>query len=112
VHPLVTSSGILWFDRLARQVDDVEFLDYLRYYKAGSLRLMKAGPGDVALPFGTLRSFRLPFPLYSRRALLRTNRVVVTAMLVSVSVGLFGGAVRMISMGGKDGSNSAFVRGS
>jgi putative effector of murein hydrolase len=108
VHPLVTSAGILLGScALLAKMTGVEFLDYLRYYKSGSLSLTKAGPGDVLLYLLGPSVVSFAISMYSRRALLKSNLlVVVTAMLVSSVGGLFGTAafVRAISLGGKGGS--------
>jgi putative effector of murein hydrolase len=108
VHPLVTSSGVLLGSiALLAKLMGVDFLDYLRYYKSGSLNLLKAGPGDILLYLLGPSVVSFAISMYSRRALLRSNLlVVVTAMLASSVGGLFGTAafVRAISLGGKDGS--------
>jgi putative effector of murein hydrolase len=108
VHPLVTSSGVLLGSiALLAKLTGVEFLDYLRYYKSGSLNLTKAGPGDILLYLLGPSVVSFAISMYSRRHLLKTNLpVVVTAMLMSSVGGLFGTAafVRMISLGGKGGS--------
>jgi putative effector of murein hydrolase len=108
VHPLVTSSGVLLGSiALLAKFTGVEFLDYLRTYKSGSLSLMKAGPGDILLYLLGPSVVSFAISMYSRRALLGSNLLVVmTAMLVSSVGGLFGTAafVRAISLGGKNGS--------
>jgi putative effector of murein hydrolase len=108
VHPLVISSGVLLGSiAVLAKLTGVEFLDYLRYYKSGSLSLMKAGPGDILLYLLGPSVVSFAISMYSRRAMLRSNLlVVVTAMLMSSVGGLFGTAafVRAINLGGKDGS--------
>jgi putative effector of murein hydrolase len=112
VHPLVTSSGVLLGSiALLAKLTGVEFLDYLRYYKSGSLNLIKAGPGDILLYLLGPSVVSFAISMYSRRALLRSNLlVVVTAMFMSSVGGLFGTAafVRLISLGGHE--NGSMVR--
>jgi putative effector of murein hydrolase len=108
VHPLVTSAGVLLGSiALLAKLSGTDFLDYLRYYKSGSLSPTKAGPGDILLYLLGPSVVSFAISMYSRRALLKSNLlVVVTAMLVSSVGGLFGTAafVRAISLGGKGGS--------
>jgi len=107
VHPLVTSCVILLvLVRLFAAATGTDFLDVLRTYKVGSLDPTKTGAGDVLLYLLGPSVVSFAISMYSRRALLKSNLlVVVLSMLVSSVGGLFGTAafVRAISLGGSDG---------
>lgn len=108
VHPLVTTSAIMLCSiALLSKLTGAAFVDFLRTYKAGTLNLLTAGPGDILLYLLGPSVVSFAISMYSRRVLLKANLVVVlTAMLVSSAGGLFGTAafVRAISLGGKGGS--------
>lgn len=107
VHPLVTCCVIvLVIVQALGLATGSSFLDTLRTYKVGSLAPLKTGAGDVLLYLLGPSVVSFAIAMFSRRALLRQNLlVVVLATFVSSVGGLFGTAafVRAISLGGADG---------
>lgn len=111
VHPLVTATvstlGIL---KLTGLLTGREFLDVLRTYKVGSLKLAEAGAGDVLLFLLNPAIVSFGVAMYGRKTLLKENfAIVLAATLISSVGGLFGTAafVRAIQLGGEAG---AFLR--
>lgn len=108
VHPLVTCAVMTLVTIKAMSFAvDIPFLDYLRYYKSGTLDFMKVGAGDLFLYLLGPSVVSFAISMYSRRELLKSNFfVVLAAMLVSSFGGLFGTAafVRLIKLGGPDGA--------
>lgn len=104
VHPLVTTSaGLLTMIRCLGWVLGKDYKDILRSYKVGSLSPLKTGAGDLMLFALGPSVISFATAMYSRRALLKANFLVVaTAVSVGSLGSLYGTAafVRAISLGG------------
>jgi putative effector of murein hydrolase len=107
VHPLVTTAVLIL--GLAKVLttyaipDHMNYLDFFRAYKAGSLHYNKAGAGDLFLYLLGPSVVCFAVSMYSRRALLCRNfLVVMVAMMVSSVGSLFSTAAfcRAIMLGG------------
>jgi putative effector of murein hydrolase len=107
VHPLVTTAILIlglakgWTTYAIP--DHLTYLDFFRAYKAGSLHYNKAGAGDLFLYLLGPSVVCFAVSMYSRRALLCSNFLVVLVAMIVSSVGsLFSTAAfcRAILLGG------------
>lgn len=103
VHPLVTTSvGLLSMIRGLGLILDKDYLDILRSYKVNSLSPLKTGSGDIMLYALGPSVVSFATAMYSRRALLKANFMVVATAVMFGSLGsLYGTAafVRAITLG-------------
>lgn len=114
VHPLLTSTGVLWgllyvYGALTGSSD---FITSLKTYKTGSLAWDAAGAGDLLLFCLGPSVVSFAVSMFSRKKLLVENfLIVLAAMLVSSLGGLFGTAAfaNLIRLGGASG-NALMIR--
>lgn len=105
VHPLVISTaGTLLATSVLGSFTDRSFEDVLRTYKVGSLSIIKGGAGDFLLFLLGPSVVSMCIAMYSRKKLMKDNfLVVMAAMLISSTGGLFGTAifVRILNIANK-----------
>jgi putative effector of murein hydrolase len=110
IHPLVTSTAIvLLITRATAVLTGSTFLQVLKTYKTGSLAPLATGAGDILLFLLGPAVISLAIAMYSRKALMQENLlVVIVAMLVSSVGTLFGTAtfVRALNIGGAGASGN------
>jgi putative effector of murein hydrolase len=107
IHPLVTTAvlilGLAKIWTTYAIPDHLTYLDFFRAYKAGSLHYTRAGAGDLFLYLLGPSVVCFAVSMYSRRALLCSNFLVVLVAMIVSSVGsLFSTAAfcRAIMLGG------------
>jgi len=105
VHPLwVSTVGTLAVTQLVALATGSSFIDTLKTYRAASLSPTKGGAGDYLLYLLAPSVTSLAVAMYSRKALIQQNfLIVMSSMIISSFGSLFGtaGFVRLIQLGGK-----------
>ena len=94
-HPLVTSTVItLLTTKVFGMITSNDFINVLQTYKSGSLSLWKGGAGDFLLFLLGPSVVSMSIAMYSRKALMKENwLVVLVSTSVSAGGGLFGTAI-------------------
>jgi len=113
VHPLLTSTGMVWgLLYVYGKITGSTFTDAVKTYKTSSLAWNNAGAGDLLLFCLGPSVVSFAVSMYSRKKLLMENFfIVVAAMLVSSLGGLFGTAAfaNLIRLGGLS-KNALMIR--
>lgn len=108
VHPLVISTAVtLVVTQLVAMATSDTFTSVLTTYKAGSIKPMSAGAGDILLYLLGPAVVSFAISVYSRKNVIIDNLLTVcTAMMVGSAGGLFGTAafVRLLKVGGEAGT--------
>eukprot|EP00536_Pseudo-nitzschia_multiseries_P010027 jgi/Psemu1/258664/estExt_Genewise1Plus.C_2940005 len=113
VHPLLTSTGVVWGLLYAYgAATGASFVDAVKTYKTSSLAWNEAGAGDLLLFCLGPSVVSFAVSMYSRKKIMLENlKIVAAAIMVSSLGALFGTAAftNLIRLGGTSG-NALMIR--